>query len=419
MTTDALLLAALASAAVPGLRPVRAEATVPVPGESHQVGYIEDVERRRWIVRLPRDAVASARQDSTTRLLALLSRRLPFAVPAPKGFASLPDGRHAMVYPQITGHPLRLAEIPTGPGLAAELGRALAALHNLDHRLYEEAGMPIYDAEQSRHRHLVHLDRAAATGRVPVGLLTRWERLLDDISLWRFAPTPIHGRFDGAHLLATFSSEDDACSGRIRAVLGWEDARVGDPAEDIAELAATAPDPTVSTVLQAYAMSRLVHPDPHLERRARLAAELRHITALLTALTGRDQHAIDHAVHALKDLDNQVGHDTVLQARPGVTFDHQPVDPTPDSEPAPRPESSAPPPTPVSEPEQAAAEPDDTGTVETLYTAAPKTDPSPLPTPTNDTFAEDTASTDDDKPHIAASDAITEPLPVVAGSGAH
>ena len=154
-------LAALASAAVPGLDPVSVEALPSTDDQSFDVAFVQDAEHRRWVVRAPRTDVAGAEMDRTVALLALLGRRLPFAVPAPKGFVALTEGGRAAVYPYLPGHNLDFAELPPGPGIAAELGRAIAALHNTDPAVYEEAGLPSYDADAYRSRRLADLDRAA------------------------------------------------------------------------------------------------------------------------------------------------------------------------------------------------------------------------------------------------------------------
>ena len=185
-----LFLAALASAAVPGLDPASVEALPGAPDHHYDVAFVQDTQHRRWVVRVPRSQAAAAQMESTFGLLALLARRLPFSVPTPKGFAALKEGGRAAIYPYLPGQNVDFAQLPAGPGLAAELGRAIAALHNADHGLFDEAGLPAYDADTYRTRRLSELDRAAATGHVPTGLLARWEKLLEDVTLWRFAPTP-------------------------------------------------------------------------------------------------------------------------------------------------------------------------------------------------------------------------------------
>ncbi|MGG5260063.1 phosphotransferase [Phycicoccus avicenniae] len=299
-------LAALASAAVPGLDPVSVEALPTLPGQHFDVAFVQDREHRRWVVRAPRTDVAGAEMDRAVALLGLLARRLPFAVPAPKGFVALGSGGRAAVYPFLPGHPLELAALPPGPGLAAELGRALAALHNTDPALFEEAGLPSYDADAYRTRRLTELDRAAETGRVPTSLLARWEKALEDVTLWRFAAVPTHGDLTGEEVLAVFDDERDASTGRVKAVTGWEDAKVADPADDFAALVSEAEPDAVETVLEAYAHARVERPDANLLVRARLYAELRMLTRLMDALTRKDVAAVEVLATQLRRLDDTV-----------------------------------------------------------------------------------------------------------------
>lgn len=299
-------LAALASAGVPGLDPVSVEALPSVPEQDYDVAFVQDTEHRRWVVRAPRSEAAGARMDLTVTLLQMLARRLPFSIPAPRGFVEVKGGGRAMVYPYLPGHNLAFDELPSGAGPAAELGRALAALHNTDVRLFDEAGMPTYDADAYRQRRLAELDRAAESGRVPTALLARWEHALEDVALWRFAPTCVHGDLTGDQVLAVFENEGDASTGRIRGLTGWEDAKVADPADDFAALVDEADPAAVETVLEAYAHARVERPDPNLLVRARLAAELDVLAALMRADARGDHAAVEGFSIRLRQLDDEV-----------------------------------------------------------------------------------------------------------------
>ncbi len=298
-------LAALASAAVPGLDPVSARAVHPGRAAEFDSAIVIDDQDRSWFIRCPRTPAAGARLESAAALVALLARRLPFHVPVPKGFVAVPDGR-AAVYPLLPGRPLAFGGLPPGPGLAAELGRTIAAIHNVDRGVYEEAGVPSYDADAYRTRRLADLDRAAATGHVPAALLSRWETALDDVTLWRFAPAPVHGGLTRSQVLAVFDSAEDAGSGHVRAVVGWEDARVADPAEDFAAVVTKASPEAVESVLEAYANSRIERPDPHLRRRALLASELGLLGELLGAVTLNMPDRVRAVADRLTELSRQV-----------------------------------------------------------------------------------------------------------------
>ena len=306
MDRSPLYLAALASAAVPGLDPASVEALPSEPGQLFDVAFVQDTQHRRWVVRAPRTQAAGAQMDVTVALLGLLARRLPFAVPTPKGFAALKDGGRAAVYPYLPGQNVRFEALPPGPGLAAELGRTIAHLHNADLQIFDEAGLPAYDPDTYRTRRLAELDRAAATGHVPTALLARWERMLEDVSLWRFAPTPTHGDLTGDQVLAVFDDDQDAGTGRVRALTGWEDAKVADPADDFAALVREASPEAFETVLEAYAHARVERPDKHLEQRARLAAEMRLVTELMAAVSSDDRRLVERQAAALRRLDDRI-----------------------------------------------------------------------------------------------------------------
>jgi len=299
-------LAALASAGVPGLDPVSVEALPSVPDQDYDVAFVQDSEHRRWVVRAPRSEAAGARMDLTVTLLQMLARRLPFTIPSPRGFVELKGGGRAMIYPYLPGHNLAFDELPPGPGPAAELGRALAALHNTDVRLFDEAGMPTYDTDSYRRRRLTELDRAAESGRVPTALLARWERALEDVALWRFAPTCVHGDLTGDQVLAVFEDDSDSSTGRIRGITGWEDAKVADPADDFAALVDEADPAALETVLEAYAHARVERPDANLVVRARLASELGILAELMRADARGDAAAVEGLSGRLRRLDDEV-----------------------------------------------------------------------------------------------------------------
>ncbi|GGB72459.1 aminoglycoside phosphotransferase [Knoellia flava TL1] len=299
-------LAALASAGVPGLNPVSVEALPSVPDQDYDVAFVQDSEHRRWVVRAPRSEAAGARMDLTVTLLQMLARRLPFTIPSPRGFVELKGGGRAMIYPYLPGHNLAFDELPAGPGPAAELGRALAALHNTDVRLFDEAGMPTYDTDSYRRRRLTELDRAAESGRVPTALLARWERALEDVALWRFAPTCVHGDLTGDQVLAVFEDDSDSSTGRIRGITGWEDAKVADPADDFAALVEEADPAALETVLEAYAHARVERPDANLVVRARLASELGILAELMRADARGDAAAVEGLSGRLRRLDDEV-----------------------------------------------------------------------------------------------------------------
>lgn len=259
---------------------------------------IEDNLRRIWVVRAPRTAAAGVRMEQESQLIGQLMSWLPFGLPRAEGTAPLPTGGRAVVHRQLPGRPIRPLELLHRPGLAATFGRTAAAIHDLPVRLVEEAGLPVYTAEEHRFRRLAEVDRAAATGLVPTRLLTRWESAVEEVGAWRFVPCCVHGDLVGDNLLI----EGETVTG----VTQWSQTRVGDPADDLAWIAIGPTEPAMETVLAAYAAARGEKPDPSLRRRAALAGEFAIARWLLHGVSTDDASIVDDAVQMLADLDASV-----------------------------------------------------------------------------------------------------------------
>jgi macrolide phosphotransferase len=292
-----LALAALATAAVRGLEPVHTS-RLEASADDVDSAVIEDNLRRRWVVRAPRNAAAGVRLDQESDLIEQLMSWLPFALPRAEGSALLPTGGRAIVHRQMPGHPIRPPELVHRPGLAIAYGRAVAAIHDLPVRLVEEAGLPVYSAEEYRFRRLAELDRAAATGQVPNRLLARWEQAVEEVGAWRFVPSCVHGDLAGDNVLV----EADAVTG----IIEWSETRVADPADDLAWLAIGTTEPALDGVLAAYTAARREPPDPSLRRRARLSGEFALARWLLHGVNTDDPAIVEDAVQMLADLDASV-----------------------------------------------------------------------------------------------------------------
>ncbi|GIJ00380.1 aminoglycoside phosphotransferase [Sediminihabitans luteus] len=301
MPRSALTLAALATAAVPGLVAVSARAE-PAAGPDVDVARVTGEDGSAWIVRAPTHAAAGASLEAEVGLLGSLdhyvtSGVLSFTVPQVAGSAPLPEGGRAIVHRAVSGTPLDIDALHPGPGLAADLGRVIAAVHELPHSVIENAALPVYSSDEYRERRLVELDHAAATGKVPPTLLRRWEHALEDVSLWRFQPVVTHGDLGPEQVLVQ--------GGRVVTVTDWSQARVADPADDLAWLLVAAPTDAIDSIVEAYQLRRTELSDSHLADRALLVGELALARWLLHGVRNRLADVVADAVDMLQDLDEQ------------------------------------------------------------------------------------------------------------------
>ena len=337
MRRSPLTLAALATAALPQLDVVAARSPHHEGGD-FAVASILDSAGARWVVRCPTTPAAGAAMEGEVALLESLAGaaadgRLPFAVPAPAGFARLLEGGRAMVYPELVGDPLEPEALTPGPHLGANLGRALAALHELPVSLVEAAGLAVYEAEEVRRRRLAEVDAASRTGAVPRALLERWEHALENVALWRFRATLVHGDLAPEHVLVV----DD----RVAAIVDWSESHVGDPADDLAWLMTAAPEDATEAILEAYSLARTVRGDVHLAARAALGGELAVARWLLHGVRRGDEAVVAEARAMLAELAEVVaGEPPIGPERPRIQAGDSGMAQPPEPEPTPAEELS-------------------------------------------------------------------------------
>ncbi len=290
-------LAAVATAAVPGLTPT-AVSSAPDDPADFDSALLLDSEGKRWRVRSPRHAEASARLETEFLVLRAFApairAELPFLMPTVAGSVRL-GTLSTFVYSHLAGSTRSVEELTAGPdALAREIGVALAAIHDLPRSLVSNADLPSYTPNEFRQRRLNELDQAATTGKIPPALLLRWEHAMEDVSLWRFNPSVVHGDLHEDNLLVEGQ--------RVTAVTGWTDLRIGDPADDFAWLVASNEQDFVDAVLGAYTASRRDTPDNHLLRRAALSAEFALAQYLVKGIAAEDPGMISEAEEMLSTL---------------------------------------------------------------------------------------------------------------------
>jgi len=236
---------------------------------------------------------AGAGLEAEIAILRLLAGRMPFATPDPRGLAVMRGGGRALVYPALRGTPVSLSAVSADRVLAEAVGRAIGAIHSLDIEALTSVGVPVYDSESLRRRCLATLDRGAEPGIVPAGLLSRWEALLEDVSMWRFHPCSVHGELVSDRVLVDGSG--------VSGVLDWAGARVSDPAEDLAWIAVGADSNGLDQVLTAY---RAVSPptDSHVVDRAVLHGEMALVSWLMHGLRAGDERIVADATVMLEEL---------------------------------------------------------------------------------------------------------------------
>jgi aminoglycoside phosphotransferase (APT) family kinase protein len=312
-------LAAIATAAVPGLRAVQV-GRLPDDSEDFDSALVVDSDGTRWRVRSPKHEQAALKLDTELRSLGGLSSSvratLPFSVPTVAGTVRQGDLK-TFVYHHLAGHQLPLEDLVASPGMAHQVGQTIAAIHEIDRPTVARAGLPVSTPEEFRVGLLSELDQVAASGKVPKRLLRRWENAMEDAGMWRFNASVVHGDLHEEQLYVDKS--------KIVAVTGWSNLHIGDPAEDLGWLLALEERSTMERVVTAYVQRRATAADSHLLDRATLHAEFALARWLARAVTRNDAERVAQAEALLAELDTNIAElgdlpiGVVEDARPAET----------------------------------------------------------------------------------------------------
>ena len=202
-----------------------------IPGGASRETWLAEGDGGRWVLR--RDPKGSVSLVPMAEEFALISRAAEAGVPVPEPLAFEPDGGPfgspglLMTHVQGTSVAPRILRKPefesARTALTAQLGEALARIHAIDPETMDGV-----------------LPRPA---RDPaVDQISEWERQLDEIGeplpavelglrwLHANAPEPAEPRLvHGDFRLGNFIVDEDG----LAAVIDWELAHLGDPAEDI------------------------------------------------------------------------------------------------------------------------------------------------------------------------------------------
>ena len=298
MRRNSYALAALATAGIPGVIPVATSATTP-EGEEIESALVRDTQERLWVVSAPSTPTAGARLAKEIGVLEALSRtELAPYLQAPQGFASIPEGGRAAIALALEGVPLHLDEVSHDHVLAANVGRAIATIHNTPKAACQASGVEEFTAEEIRSNYRASVERARDRHPIPSAVAQRWTHLLADDSLWQFTPRFTHGTLNEDTTLTTGTE--------ISGFTGWENAQVADPARDLTWMLHGLDPEAFDAFFTAYCANLDVRPDARLRERTQLVGEFAVLEWLLSGSDTDDQSIVADALEMLREVDDDL-----------------------------------------------------------------------------------------------------------------
>lgn len=196
----------------------------------------------RWVDRSPRHDDLAPWLLAETRLLPMIVGRLPLEVPVPEVVEHDPlVVRHRLV----EGTAADASVLTREDG--REVGRFLRRLHDLPGSVAAAASVRSGADDRRARDELVSAMRSVALPLVPPSLAAVAERLLDGATTVD-AGRLCHGDLVGEHLLVR--------GGRVSGVIDWGDARVTDPALDLAWALNGTNESFAHEVVRSYGVTR-------------------------------------------------------------------------------------------------------------------------------------------------------------------
>jgi 8-oxo-dGTP pyrophosphatase MutT (NUDIX family) len=209
----------------------------PTEGWDTWARVVED----RWLDRMAKFPDAEVQLRNEVRLMPRLAPLLPLEVPVP---IVLDES------PLRVRHRLLPGELATGAALTRDdgrrLGEFLRALHDMPVNIYVESGIP--EQLAARAELLATLERMLhrVVPLLPEEHRDAAQALLRRIAL-RTPATLVHGALAAHHVTVA--------DGRLVGVLDWKDARVADPAVDLAWPLYGTPEPFAEAVATSYGVT--------------------------------------------------------------------------------------------------------------------------------------------------------------------
>ncbi len=266
---------------------------------------VKSVERKNkeYTVIAPRSknaALTLARHVSILSSLSIARENKEFTISTLIPIASypIPNVGKAYIFEPVVGRPLDDADLFTSTSYASAVAKAISSLHSLKDTIAINNSLPAYTVTDIQRRLLSDLDEGMQTRKLPKALFSRWEKMIEDVSLWRLTPCVIHANLSADSFYVK--------SYMVSGIVDFTNMHIGDPAEDFAWLFGVASSDTLNRVFKVY---NQLNPQPDFKsfvERAKLHSELMILKWLLHGVHTNNNEIVEDAAQMLSELSDSI-----------------------------------------------------------------------------------------------------------------
>lgn len=258
-------------------------------GLDFRVAFATDTKGRPWVLRIPRRDDVELKIEREARILDFVKDRLPVEVPDWQVRA-----RDLVAYPMLTDPTALVFDADThtvtwnidkgAEAYVTSLADVLVALHESPPAEAVAAGISASSPEEVRVKIRQELETVKQEIGIGRGLEDRCRRWLDHDALWPDFSVLTHGDLYAGHVTV-------ASDGRVRGVIDWTEAEVGDPSIDFAGHLPAFGAESLKQLVDAYeSAGGRIWPGmvEHINERYAVASPIRY--GVFAIATGDEQH---------------------------------------------------------------------------------------------------------------------------------
>lgn len=221
-------------------------------GMDFLVVFTKDENGQEWVLRKPRRSDVWDRAKNEQKVLKIVGRHLPIAVPDWRIFTP-----NLIAYPLLSGDPIATVD-PAGGGYVwrfpqnllsheffSSLTDTLAALHNIEHDEAIQEGIRYKSPRESRNAFADNIEEVKQNFSIPAKLYDRWMAWLSTDTYWPEHSVFNHGDLHPPHIIVNDKQ-------RVTGLIDWTEAEISDPGKDFVILYALFGEQGLRDLLERY-----------------------------------------------------------------------------------------------------------------------------------------------------------------------